>query len=72
LPDPKTHKIYFDHGDQTLDAQYKPLQDKMDAIMKKKGYTDANFVSKEFKGLDHSETSWAVRLDQPLYFLLGK
>jgi len=72
LPDPKTHKFYFDHGDQTLDAQYKPLQDKMDAIMKAKGYTDANFVSKEFKGLDHSETSWAVRLDQPLYFLLGK
>lgn len=28
LPNPKDHKIYFDYGDQTLDAMYKPLQEK--------------------------------------------
>ena len=28
LPDPKTHKIYFDYGDQTLDAMYGPFQNR--------------------------------------------
>ena len=71
IPDPKVHKIYFDYGDQTLDAQYKPYQLKADEIMKAIGYTEKNWITREFKGLDHSETSWAVRVDQPLYFLLG-
>jgi hypothetical protein len=26
LPSPKNHKIYFDCGDQTLDAMYPPIQ----------------------------------------------
>jgi predicted alpha/beta superfamily hydrolase len=71
LPDPKTHKIYFDYGDQTLDALYKPFQLKVDEIMKAKGYTAENWQTREFPGLDHSETSWAVRLDTPLVFLMG-
>jgi predicted alpha/beta superfamily hydrolase len=71
IPDPKVHKFYFDYGDQTLDAQYKPYQTKADKIMEAIGYTDKNWQTREFKDLDHSETSWAVRLDQPLYFLLG-
>jgi enterochelin esterase-like enzyme len=71
IPDPKVHKFYFDYGDQTLDAQYKPYQLKADKIMEAIGYTDKNWLTREFKGLDHSETSWAVRLDTPLYFLLG-
>jgi hypothetical protein len=71
MPDPKVHKFYFDYGDQTLDAQYKPFQVKADAIMNAIGYTDKNWSTREFKDFDHSETSWAVRLDQPLYFLFG-
>ncbi len=71
LPEPKAHKFYFDYGDETLDAQYKPYQTKVDKIMEAIGYTEKNWVTREFKGLDHSETSWAVRVDQPLYFLLG-
>ena len=71
IPDPKVHKFYFDYGDQTLDAVYKPYQLKADAIMEAIGYTDKNWMTREFKGLDHSETSWAVRVDQPLFFLFG-
>lgn len=71
IPDPKVHKFYFDYGDQTLDAVYKPYQLKADAIMEAIGYTDKNWTTREFKGLDHSETSWAVRVDTPLFFLLG-
>ncbi|MFY7965809.1 MAG: alpha/beta hydrolase, partial [Chitinophagaceae bacterium] len=40
LPNPKTHKIYFDYGTKTLDSLYKPLQQKVDSIMVTKGFTN--------------------------------
>ena len=72
LPDPKTHKFYFDHGDQTLDAMYPPLQKKVDQVMKEKGFTDNNWVTKFFPVDNHSEISWNRRLNIPLEFLLKK
>jgi predicted alpha/beta superfamily hydrolase len=70
LPNPKNHKIYFDYGDQTLDALYPTLQQKADIIMKQKGFTSKNWITKFFPGKDHSEKSWAERLSIPLEFLL--
>ncbi len=72
LPSPKTHKIYFDHGTTTLDSFYPPFQKQADAIMLSKGFTPKNWITKVFKGDNHSEKSWAKRLDIPLVFLLGK
>lgn len=72
LPDPETHKIYFDCGDQTLDALYPPLQKKVDDIMSGKGYSKSNWMTKFFPGENHSERAWHKRLDVPLVFLLGK
>ena len=72
LPDPKTHKIYFDYGDQTLDALYPPLQKKVDEIMKAKGFTGKNWETKFYPGKDHSEKSWNERFGIPVVFLLGK
>ncbi len=73
LPDPKNHKFYFDHGDQTLDALYADSQRRADIIMLKGSYTlNQNFVSKVFEGSDHSEKAWRERLDEPLLFLLKK
>ena len=72
LPAPATHRVYFDYGDQTLDAHYPPLQARADSIMKAKGFTPANWVTKFFPGENHSEVSWAKRLDIPLLFLLKK
>ena len=69
LPDPATHRIYFDYGDQTLDAEYPPLQAKVDSIMIIKGYTSVNWVTRFFPGENHSEISWAKRLQTPLIFL---
>ena len=72
LPPPGTHKVYFDHGDQTLDAQYEPYQQRMDAIMRAAGYTSGrDWVTKKFPGAEHSEKSWRVRVEEPLAFLLG-
>lgn len=70
LPNPETHKFYFDYGDQTLDALYPGLQQKVDAIMAEKGYSAKNWETKSFPGKDHSESAWRERLSIPLEFLL--
>lgn len=72
LPDPKTHRIYFDYGDQTLDAMYPPLQRQADAIMEERGYTAANWETRYFPGENHSETAWHKRFAIPALFLLHK
>jgi enterochelin esterase-like enzyme len=71
LPDPKHHKIYFDHGDRTLDAWYAPYQQQADQVMNDKGFSQGkNWISRVFPGEDHSENAWAKRLEIPLTFLL--
>lgn len=72
LPKPTTHKLYFDYGDQTLDAMYPPLQQKIDAVMTKKGFTAKTWMTKFFPGENHSERAWRKRFDTPMLFLLGK
>ena len=71
LPDPKTHRLYFDHGTETLDAVYKQYQDRVDAVVAKRGYRQgANWLTRNFPGQKHNEISWASRVDVPLQFLL--
>jgi enterochelin esterase-like enzyme len=72
LPPAHSHKIYFDFGTETIDALYKPYQQQVDELMKAQGYTYANWMTREFPGADHSERSWARRLEVPVRFLLGK
>jgi hypothetical protein len=72
LPNPKSHKIYFDCGDQALDALYPLIQKKVDSLMSAKGYNKNNWVTKYFPGDDHSEKSWNKRLHIPLEFLFKK
>lgn len=71
VPSPKTHRIYFDCGDQTLDAMYPAIQKKADALLAKKGYKKDRGLSRFFPGADHSEKAWKARLEVPLVFLLG-
>lgn len=70
LPKAGQHKVYFDHGDQTLDALYPPLQRQVDQLMQQLKYPPALWQSRFFPGTDHSEQAWAKRLDIPLQFLL--
>jgi len=71
LPSPKTHKIYFDYGTKTLDALYLPYQEMVDTILNQKGFDNTNYLNLRFEDADHSETSWNLRLDTPLKFLLN-
>lgn len=70
LPNPKKHKIYFDHGDKTLDSLYPTLQKEVDKIMNQKGFCTKNWITKYFPGKDHSEKAWHERFHIPLEFLL--
>ncbi|WP_158837261.1 alpha/beta hydrolase [Polaribacter sp. L3A8] len=72
LPDAKTHKMYFDYGNKTLDQFYGKYASKVDSIFTNGSYTEANFKNLFFEGSDHSELSWQKRVDIPLTFLLKK
>ena len=70
LPNAQNHKIYFDCGDQTLDALYPPLQNIVDDVMRKKGYSQKSWMTKYFTNQDHSEDAWSGRIQIPLQFML--
>jgi len=70
LPDPATHRLYFDHGTETLDSMYARLQEQADAVLRKKGFSEKNWISLNWPGQDHSEKSWRSRLEVPMEFLL--
>ena len=72
LPNAKTHKMYFDYGNKTLDFFYPKFAPKVDAIFKKGGYDASNYKNLFFEGTDHSELSWQKRVAIPLTFLLKK
>jgi len=73
LPQAGRHRLYFDHGDATLDALYPALQPRVDAIVAAHGYRpQIDWQTRYFPGAEHSEQAWAERLDQPLLFLFGK
>lgn len=65
-------RIWFDYGDQTLDALYEPWQRKADGVMKSKGWSEPYWRTVFYKGHDHSEKSWASRLDEVFEFLLAR
>jgi enterochelin esterase-like enzyme len=71
LPDPRTHRLYFDHGSESLDAIYARYQKRVDAVVKRRGYTkNVNWMSLSYPGEKHNEISWASRVAVPLQFLL--
>ena len=73
LPDPSTHKIYFDHGTEGLDGEYEPFQNIADAAMEKRGFIkDKNWKTIKFEGHDHNERDWHRRSNIPMEFLLGE
>jgi predicted alpha/beta superfamily hydrolase len=70
LPDPRDHRLYFDRGDETLDAFYAVFQSRIDDTIRAEGWSPDRFRSFVFPGAEHNEASWNQRLDAPLTFLL--
>lgn len=73
LPDPLSHKLYFDTGTSTIDANYLPYFPSLRSTAQAKGYsTSTSLETRTFEGHAHEEKSWAKRVEQPLRFLLGQ
>lgn len=71
LPDPATHRLYFDYGTHTLDHNYEGYQDRMDVALIAAGFERGeNWTTRKFEGHDHSERAWRNRVHIPLQFLL--
>jgi hypothetical protein len=49
-----------------------PSQAFVDQIVRERGYTDADYMSRVYDGAEHTETAWSSRVQVPLLFLLGK
>ncbi|WP_238149679.1 alpha/beta hydrolase [Dyella jiangningensis] len=71
FPSAERHRIYFDHGTATLDANYGPTQQRVDQWLKASGWKGDRLESRVFEGAEHSERSWAARLAIPMGFLLA-
>ena len=73
LPDPATHRLYFDQGTHTIDNLYRPTQSLVDEAMIAAGYTAGiNWLSRDYPGAGHCEADWHERVHIPLRFLLGQ
>ena len=73
FPRAGAHRIYFDHGTETLDIDYARLQRQVDARILAKGYRPGvDWITRAFPGAEHSERAWSARLEYPLIFLLRR
>ena len=72
IPNSKNHKLYFDYGTETLDANYIKYEYRVDEILKEKGYDSTNSKNLKFEGENHSEASWQKRIYIPIEFMFGK
>lgn len=70
LPDPSTHRLYMDRGDETLDQFYAFFQSRIDTVIRDAGWGPDRFKTLVFPTAEHNEKSWNSRLDVPLTFLL--
>ena len=80
LPRDGRHRLYLDHGTETLDSLYIEASPRFAHLADSLGYTTPatdsigrmRFEYYVDKGGAHEERSWAARVDRPLRFLLGK
>ena len=70
LPDPKTHRLWVDYGDQTLDRYYAPYAQRFEERARRRGWGEDALRVKAFPGTAHHEPAWRSRFPEVLEFLL--
>lgn len=71
LPRPGRHRLYFDHGTETLDRHYAAYQARIDRLVAARGWRrGSDWLVRAFPGAAHNENSWRERVHIPLAFLL--
>lgn len=72
LGPPEGRRIWFDHGDKTLDGFYGPWQSAIDARLVSIGWQPGRDMSTRlYQGGAHDEESWAARLDDVFGWLVS-
>ncbi len=69
LPNPRSHRLWVDYGDQTLDQFYAPYAHRFDDRARRNGWSDTLSV-RAYPGTAHNEASWRSRFPEVLEFLL--
>ncbi|MBA4047201.1 MAG: hypothetical protein C0476_01525 [Sphingomonas sp.] len=73
LGPPNGRRIWFDHGDQTLDQFYGPYQTEIDRKLISIGWQpQRDFETRSYVGAAHEENAWAARLPEIFTWLLAK
>jgi len=71
FPQPGKPRLYMDHGDQTLDAEYPPLQARATAQLLRQGWRVGDALQVRcFPGDPHHESAWRKRVALPLRWML--
>ncbi|WP_425230852.1 alpha/beta hydrolase [Sphingomonas sp.] len=69
---PAGRRLWMDHGTLTLDANYGPWQEAIDADLTTLGWRRGrDFESSVYPGAAHEENAWAARLDDIFAWLFG-
>jgi alpha-glucosidase len=71
LPEAEGHYLWFDYGSEGLDAEYADYQQKVDHIVRNRGYGNDRWITYHDAGAGHNEDAWRARLHHPLQFLLA-
>jgi enterochelin esterase-like enzyme len=72
LGTPDGRKLWFDHGDATLDAHYPPYQAAIDAQLEATDWIRGiHWESRFYPGAEHEENAWARRLPDVFDWVLG-
>lgn len=66
------HRLYFDHGTETIDALYGPAEERILSLVRTRGYGPGTLLDLIAPGAPHTEDAWARRVSIPLRFLLGE
>ncbi len=70
MPSLEGKRLYLDHGDKGLDAEYQVWQTAFARSMGMRGFINGkDFISLKFPGDDHNEKDWARRFYQPLVYM---
>lgn len=73
LPRDGRHKLYLDHGTESIDSLYGPWNDRVIELANSLGYkTPGTLETFTDEGASHEERYWAARVHRPLQFLLKK
>ncbi|MBY0521668.1 MAG: hypothetical protein K2P79_14710 [Sphingomonas sp.] len=73
LGPPGGRRIWFDHGDKTLDQFYGPYQTAVDRKLINIGWQpQRDFETRSYVGAAHEENAWAARLPEIFAWLLAK